>query len=351
MGSVAGIPIRLHFTFLLFLAWLVFAASSRGLRTLAILIPLVFLCVLLHELGHALAAKRYGIATKDITLYPFGGLAMLQGRPKPAQEVWIAFAGPLVNIVLAALFAVGLLFEAQTLPRFSFILSEGTLSEGLFLSNLSLALFNLIPAFPMDGGRILRAVLALNMPPARATRIAAGIGQFLAIVLGFVGLATGHIVLMLIAFFVFVGAGQEVTSTVGLSLTEGYRVRDAMITRFDTLNTGDNLEFASQKLLAGAQQDFPVVLGEEVHGLLTRSDIVRGLAQQGPSAYVAGLMQRNVERVEADAPLEPIYDKLAANPKVPLLVFDEDRLVGLVTVENLSEFLMIRQATQRQANA
>lgn len=350
VGSVAGIPIRIHFTFLLFLGWIVLMSPGTGQALWIALVLAVFGCVLLHELGHALVARRFGIETRDITLYPIGGLAMLNERPKARQEIWISLAGPAVNFVIAAAIALILLIRDGGLPYITSAALGTSFWGALFAANLSLALFNLIPAFPMDGGRVLRAVLGLNMPDARATQIAASIGQALAIAFGFFGLYQGNAVFMVISFFVFLGAGQEVSASVTRSFLEGHVLREAMLSRFRLINSGASLEFAAKMLLEGSQADFPVSAGEDgdILGILTRDDIVQGLANEGPQAYVAGNMRREFQTADPNLPLEMAIDMLSENGGSPIIVMEEGKMVGMVTQENLSEFIVLEHA-RRQA--
>jgi Zn-dependent protease/CBS domain-containing protein len=346
VARVSGIPIRVHFTFLFLLVW-IFLAGGRS-TGVVLLVGLLFLCVVLHELGHALVAKRFGVMTKDITLYPIGGVAMLQGRPKPVQEFWIALAGPAVNVVIAILL-FGLSFVvAGHAPAFSWIAPGASLIDALFTANLSLPAFNMVPAFPMDGGRVLRAALAFKLPEARATQIAGGIGQFLAILFGFVGLFYQNPIWMIIALFVYLGAAQEVQATVGLAFMEGKHVRDAMLTKYRVISSGASMEEAGQMLLAGFEHDFPVVAGEEVIGVLSRNDIARGLSMDGPSGYVAGQMSREFRRIAPDVPLESAFEMFNDGEAAPILVMDGERLVGMLTTENLSEFIMLEHAKSRQ---
>jgi Zn-dependent protease/predicted transcriptional regulator len=347
IATVAGIPVRLHFTFLLFFTWIAVSAQAAGMGTLTLFFLGLFFCVVLHEFGHALTAQRYGVKTRDITLYPIGGVAMLQGRPKPREELWIALAGPAVNVVIALILGAYLLLTRGELPWIRFLVLEYSLIEALFVANVILPLFNMIPAFPMDGGRVLRAFLALRMPEVRATQIAGTVGQFLAIVIGFVGLFNGMILLMLVAFFVYLGAGQEVQAMVGLSFVSNRRVRDAMLTRFRTIESGQSLEAAAHMLLEGSQQDFPVMAGEEAIGLLARSDIARGLATEGPTGYVAGHMKRDYKRASPDDPLDKALELFSKEDPNPLLVIEGDHLVGMLTAENLSEFIMLEHARQQ----
>ena len=348
IATVAGIPIRLHFTFLLFLLW-VGLAGPRGAGGLSVLYVLaIFTCVVLHELGHSVVALRDGIPVADITLYPIGGVARIEKRPTARQELGIAVAGPAVNVVIALLLW-GVLAALKSPP------SLATLQSGLppvpsfltkvMIANIMLVLFNLIPAFPMDGGRVLRALLALNMPMDKATGIAASIGQGIAIVAG-IGAIYGHQwFLMFIAFFIYLGAGQEAFAYRQAALGEGVPVRDAMMTDVRTLTVGHSLKEAADVLLDTAQQDFPVLHGDQVQGLLTRDGLLRGLAEQGPSAYVAGAMARQFASVGPDADLGETLLILQTSPG-PLLVLDpaqEGRLLGVVTAENVQEYFAVKQ--------
>ncbi|MBI1757349.1 MAG: site-2 protease family protein [Fimbriimonas ginsengisoli] len=349
VATVAGIPIRLHFTFILFLVWIVAAGRDSGALGSVLLVPAIFLCVLLHELGHALVARHFGITIRDITLYPLGGIATLQGRrPRAREEFWIALAGPAVNVVIAGLIA-GSLVLLHGPPKLSYgAFGQQGLWEDLLVANLILPTFNMIPAFPMDGGRVLRAVLAMSLPIDQATRIAAGVGQVLAMGMGLAGLLTGNVILLLIALFVFIGAGQEVSATGALSLIEGRTVSEAMLTHFERLESGQTLQRASEKLLEGSQQDFPVMIGEEVLGVLTRSSLIQGLAQEGPTAYVSGHMLREFRRATPADPLEDTLEHLASADGSPILVMEGDSLVGMLTRDNLSEFLMLEAIRHRR---
>ncbi len=350
VARVSGIPIRVHFTFLFLLVWIFL--TGGGNLGVVLLVVLLFFCVVLHELGHALVAKRFGVMTKDITLYPIGGVAMLQGRPKPVQEFWIALAGPAVNVVIALLL-FGLSFAVNGHPpSLSGIAPGASLIDALFTANLILPAFNMVPAFPMDGGRVLRAVLAFKLPEARATQIAGGIGQFLAIIFGFYGLfhQPPNPIWMIIAFFVFLGASQEVQATVGLSFMEGKYVRDAMLTKYRVISSGASMDEAGKMLLAGFEHDFPVVAGEDVIGVLSRNDIARGLSTDGPSGYVAGQMSREFRRIAPDVPLESAFEMFSEGEGAPILVMEGEKLVGMLTTENLSEFIMLEHAKSRQRN-
>jgi len=350
IATVAGIPIRLHFTFLLFLLW-VGLAGPRGAGGLSVAYVLaLFFCVVLHELGHSVVAQRYGIPVLDITLYPIGGVARIEKRPTAKQELAIAVAGPAVNVVIAVGLA-GVLAALHPVPLLTLLQSPvqtvPVFLAKVLLANVSLVLFNLIPAFPMDGGRVLRALLALNMAPERATGIAASIGQSLAIFAG-IGAVLHHPplwFLMFIAFFIYLGAGQEAFAYRQAAMGEGVPIRSAMMTEVRTLTTGNTLKEAADALLASSQQDFPVMLGEAVQGLLTRDGLLRGLAEQGPSAYVAGAMFRQFASVGPDDDLGGVLPVLQGAGG-PLLVLDptnEGRLLGMITGENVQEYFAVKR--------
>ena len=345
IATIAGIPVRLHITFLLFLVWIFIAGGKDW--PMVLLVVLVFLCVVLHEFGHALVAQRFGVQTRDITLYPIGGVAMLQGRPKPYQEFWIALAGPAVNVIIALGLTAYLMLTAHALPNFEIGLDpRGGLIENLWRANVWLPLFNMIPAFPMDGGRVLRAFLGFFLPEVRATQIAAAIGQTLAFAAGFFGLVSSppNLLLIVIAVFVFLGASAEVQTSIGFSLVAGKKVRDAMQSRFRTLPSGASLDDAAKILLDDSQHDFPIVAGEEVIGVLSRTDIARGLATEGPTGYVAGHMDRNLRIISPDAPLESAFEAFSEADHGMLLVMQDDKLLGMLTQDNFSEFLMLANA-------
>jgi len=356
VATVAGIPIRLHFTFLLFLLW-VGLAGPNGAGGLSIAYVLaLFLCVVLHELGHSVVAQRYGIPVLDITLYPIGGVARIEKRPTAKQELAIAVAGPAVNVVIALLLW-GVLMTLKA-PSMLTLLQSPVQTLPVFLvkvllANITLVLFNLIPAFPMDGGRVLRALLAMNMPPARATAIAATIGQTIAIGAGIWAIFGHQWFLMFIAFFIYLGAGQEAFAYKQAALGEGVQIRSAMMTDLRTLTTGNTLKEAADALLDTSQHDFPVMLGDSVQGLLTRDGLLRGLVESGPSAYVAGAMVRQFAFVGPDDDLGATLPALQASGGA-LLVLDpasEGRLLGMITAENVQEYFAVKQIVAARAGA
>ncbi|MCB1062607.1 MAG: site-2 protease family protein [Verrucomicrobiae bacterium] len=346
--KVAGIEVRMHLTFLLLLAWIGFSAYQRGgapAATSAIaFILLIFLCVLLHEFGHAIAAKAFGIQTPDITLLPIGGVARLQRMPdQPSQELIVAIAGPLVNVVIAGILfpVLGLKFDSSMLAIIAS--PESSVLAKVAVVNVMLVAFNMIPAFPMDGGRVLRAMLAMTMPHSKATLIAARIGQGLAFVFGFLGLF-GNPLLIFIALFVYLGASQENAMAQMKDVTTGVHVSDAMVTELTTLTENDSIDDAVEALLRTSQQEFPVLdSAGRVLGILTREPMIRALRQTGPETPVVDVMFRCEQTVHARDSFDAAFRLMqeSACPALPV-VDNAGRLVGLITPENVGELMMVR---------
>jgi Zn-dependent protease/CBS domain-containing protein len=355
--SAFGIGVYIHATFLLLLLWIMLAASNleEGI-TRAALWSTVFACVLLHEFGHALTAKRFGIRTRDITLLPIGGLARLEKIPSdPRQELLIALAGPAVNLAIAAIgFLIGLITGWGS--RFVLIPTGNSLPEMNFLGfllmiNLQLALFNFIPAFPMDGGRVLRALLALKLDYLHATRIAVSVGQALAFAFGLFGLLNGNFMLLLIAFFVYLGAAQEGALAQYRQSFHGLPTSCAMITNFNVLSDTDRLEKAVEYLLLGSQVDFPVMRDHQVLGILTRGTLIDSLGKQGPTVTLANVPVKPVEVIDEDMPLDLAYETLRAQEVPCLPVMRGGDLVGLITLENMAEFAMVQSVLRTRMAA
>jgi Zn-dependent protease len=341
-----GVPIRLHFTFVLLLVFLIVSGlgGNQSMAYYAVYLVALFASVLLHELGHAWAGSRYGIRTIEVVMFPIGGVSRMERDPKPREELWIALAGPLMNLVLAgALFA--LLYYRHAIVGLRDLLqpTDTNLIERIAFGNLILALFNFIPAFPMDGGRVLRSVLARFKPENEATRIAAWAGRMLAISMGLYGLLATHFLLVFVAFFVYLGAAQESAAAMGRTLTAGIPVRTAMVSEFHTLTHSSTIRDAANLLLATSQQDFPVVHGEQVLGLLGRSALLRAMAHDGQEAYVGGAMDRNPAMLSPDQDLAEVLPLMAQSGMCALVMDGGERLVGLLTAENLSQFLLLRR--------
>ena len=349
VGEFAGIGVYIHATFLLLIGWVALShwREGRSLEAAAagvFFILALFACVVLHEYGHALAARRYGIKTRDITLYPIGGVARLERMPdEPRQEIWVALAGPAVNVVIAAMLYVWLALTAALEPVDRLGVASGPFLERLMAVNLFLVVFNLLPAFPMDGGRVLRALLATRLEYTRATQVAAGIGQGMAFLFGFLGLFSNPM-LLFIALFVWIGAAQESSLVQMRSALGGIPVGRAMLTDFRTLDSRDTLGRAVQLILSGSQQDFPVLEDGRVQGVLTRADLLVALAQRGLDSPVTEVMRREFEVVDSSEMLEAAFIRLHTCACHTLPVVHLGRLVGLITMENVGEFLMIQAA-------
>jgi Zn-dependent protease/predicted transcriptional regulator len=354
IGRIAGIPIAVHGTFVIFLAWVAWGQFMLRHRladagTALLIILLLFGTVLLHELSHALTAKRFGIPTRDILLLPIGGVSRMERLPaNPRQELAVALAGPALNLVLAGVLFLALALRTPLAGAPPKPWAAGDLLAKLFWVNISLAVFNLLPAFPMDGGRVLRAILALRMDRVQATRIAAQIGQGLALWFGLLGLFFNPM-LLFIALFVWIGAAEEAMHEQITSALGEVPVSRAMITAFQTLSPDDALEQAVQHILAGFQQDFPVVEAGRLVGVLTRSRLLAALVQQGARAPVREVMQRQFETAEPSDRLERALARLHRCDCHTLPVVERGRLVGIVTMENIGELLMIRAALSKRA--
>jgi stage IV sporulation protein FB len=345
IGSFRGTSVRIHLTLLLFLAWIGFTAWRRGGPAAAtesvLFISAIFACVVLHEFGHILTARRFGIISPEVTLLPIGGVADMNRMPdKPWQELLIALAGPMVNIVIAAalIIAVGAFDLAGALHIDD---PAESLAGRLAVTNIFLAVFNLIPAFPMDGGRVLRAALAMWLGQDKATRIAASIGQLFAFILGFIGLF-GHPMLVFIAIFVYMAAAGEAQMT---SMSEAARdlpATDAMETRIATLARDATVREAVDTLLATSQDDFPILdHAGRLAGMLSRNEIIGALGGAEPGAPVAAFARKGTPTIVDTATVGAALSHLNGGETVGVVDAD-GRLVGLLTRQSLAEIMMIR---------
>ena len=352
IGKLAGIELRVHATFVLLLAWLALvyfrATGTIGGVASGIAFTLaLFVSVVLHELGHALVARRYGVPTRDITLLPIGGVARLEYIPeKPRAELSIALAGPMVTAALAlVVFAVLRLLSVPLVfaPRARGV---DAVAVQLMWANVTLLVFNLLPAFPMDGGRVLRALLALRMDYVRATRIAARAGQIFALFFGIVGLMYDP-VLVVIALFVWVAAVAESGAVEMHSSLAGVDVERVMIRDARTLAPEDPLSTALAHVLDGFQQDFPVVRGGAVVGVLTRSALLAGVAKHGVASPVELSMDRSFAAAEPGEPVERAVARLHAAHCQTMPVVSGGLLRGVLTLENVGEFVAIAAALRK----
>ena len=351
IAELAGIGIYVHTTFFILIGWLALRHWQSEQSVAAVIdgvgfILALFGCVLLHELGHALAAQRYGIQTRDITLLPIGGVARLERMPDdPKQEFVVALAGPAVNVVIAAALWAGLSISGAYLPLEEVSVTGGPFLQRLMLVNVILVVFNLLPAFPMDGGRVLRALLATRMDYTTATQAAANVGQAMALLFGFIGLMANPF-LLFIALFVWIGAAQEASMVQIKSALGGIPVSGAMLTDYQVLSPHDVLQHAVDMTLSGSQKDFPVVEDGRVIGVLTQADMLAALSQSGPHAAIRDVMQTDVQMVDSHEMLESVLARLEECACRTLPVTYNGQLVGIVTMDNVAEFLRIQAALE-----
>jgi Zn-dependent protease/CBS domain-containing protein len=350
IGRVAGTDIKVHVTFLVLLAFWAFdgyaVAGSAGAINRSVMLLALFGCVLLHEFGHILMARRFGVRTPDVILLPIGGVARLERIPsEPRQEFLIAIAGPLVTLAIALLLSL-VLFASGLSPRVGQLRADDGLLVFLYQANVFLLAFNLIPAFPMDGGRVLRALLASRLGLVRGTRLAANLGQALATVGGLYGLLSGQELLALVAFFVFLGAGAEASAVETRAAGEGLRVAQMMVTQFRTIPVYATLGQAVQLLLSTEQREFPVVdnLGR-TEGILTRDNLIKGLSQRGADSTVAEAMTAGAPMVPPTLGFDEALERLRSSglPAIPV-VDAGGALVGLLTMDNITDLLLVRRA-------
>ena len=350
IGSIAGTTIRIHVTFLMFLAWIFGASWMSGGAAEAwsglVFILALFACVVAHEFGHILTARSFGISTPDVTLFPIGGVARLERIPDdPRQEFLVAIAGPLVNVAIAIVLVVvfGATFDSHHLAAIEN--TQSGLLDRLAAVNLALAAFNMIPAFPMDGGRVLRALLGIRLGHERATEIAATIGQWSAFVLGFIGLFSNPM-LIFIGIFVYLAASSEALLVTLRAASRNVPLRAAMISQYAKLTPDEHIDDAIATLLRTSQNEFPVVDGDgRLVGLLGRSDMIRALKQLGPNTRVADAMAKDIPAVNHRGYLDEAFRILQEKSAPAVGIVDNDgRLVGLVTPETVGEMLMVRNA-------
>lgn len=346
---ILGTEIRIHVTFLLLVAWYAWVSYRIGGQAAgiiaAIFLLLVFVCVLLHEFGHILQARRYGIRTPEVLLSPIGGLARLERMPEePMQELKVALAGPAVTLVIALALGAWLAATGGLPTVFVFDPAHESLVTALFRVNVILLLFNLLPAFPMDGGRVLRALLVRRRGMVTGTRIAARIGQAFAMAFGLLGLFINPM-LIIIAGFIYLAAEAEAQAVEARVAGRGVVASEMMITDLRMLRVYATLEEAVRVLLAGEQREFPVVDNDgRLEGLLTRDNLIRGLSEHGPGATAGMVMTTALNPVGPDTPFETALERLRGSRLPALPVVDPTRRVlGLITADNITDLLLVRR--------
>jgi len=349
---IAGVGVYLHATFIIILGVVGFAEVSISTSPLEALLGItsflaLFACVLAHEFGHILMARYFGIGTRDVTLLPIGGVARLEQIPEnPRQEMWVALAGPAVNAVIAALLSVWIFLVGGSTENLQLSLTQGGSAVNLMALNLIMIGFNLLPAFPMDGGRVLRAFLASRMEYTKATRIAASLGRLMAVLFVFTGLFwVKNPFLIFIALMVWFGAGQEARWVVSKYRGQGNTIRDVMIRDYYSAHTADTLSQISDRILSSRQTDFPVTNDRgELVGMTGANNLQDGFKKHPLSAHVDSIMVTAFKTVDADQSLESIMAQHQNQPGSLVPVMDHGRLVGLFPSGNLSDMDRTRQA-------
>ncbi|MBL0126924.1 MAG: site-2 protease family protein [Flavobacteriales bacterium] len=350
-----GIKVRLHWTFLALPAYIIFSDLSEGqpwsaIGTELVMVAIVFMCVVLHEFGHALTAKRYGVGTRDITLLPIGGVASLERMPEePRQEFWITLAGPLVNVAIAVIALVVMAILGLTSLVTDLLLGGAgwtSMLAFLFAVNVGLFLFNLIPAFPMDGGRLLRSLLAMRLGREKATRIATTLGRILAVLFAGYGIMAGQPFTVLIGVFVYMAAGAEARQVQRIELLRGVTVAQVMRTRFWSLQARSTVRQAVDDLLAGGDTAALVLDGSVPHGVVDRTMLMAAVEAGRMDSPISELPPRSVPMVRSTDNARVAADHMAEQSYVLLPVMEEDRLVGVIDLANVQEVLGLRKAME-----
>ena len=363
IAVIEGIPIRVHVTFFLILLlgayqWGGMTGTLNGAIFGIVLMALLFVCVTLHELGHSFVARLFGIPVREITLLPIGGIAQITKNPdKPVHELLIAIAGPLVNVLIAILLFAALGFSAapQMLTGHGLLPDEmsntpslTTLLSWLLMANVSLAIFNLIPAFPLDGGRVFRALIAMFTGYPRATRLASATGQLIAIILGIYGVLNSQFLLTLVAVFIFFGAGQETAEAEAKTVLNTLRVGDAYNKHALALVVGDRVSRAVDYILTSYQPDFAVLQGSNVIGIVTRADVLGALATYSADPFVTEIMVREFLKIEASKSLDETRRIMAERGTHIAAVYDGANYLGLISMDDIVEAFTVQTFVERQ---
>jgi Zn-dependent protease/predicted transcriptional regulator len=348
IGRIFGINFRIHITFFLLLFFIFTSVLNEHGLANAVLATLficaVFVCVLIHEVGHSLIGRHFGKEATSITLLPIGGVATMVEIPeKPAQEIVMSLVGPFINVVIAGILY---LFVGHWTGIAAPNLYPGSVREffaELIGVNIMLAIFNLIPAFPMDGGRVLRGILAMKMDYVRATSAAVLIGQGLATIFIFFGLFFNWW-LALIGVFLYMGAGSEKQHVLLRSFLHQVPVSEAMVTDFRSVHPDEALSGVLERFHHGCQEDFPVISEAGLEGILTRDRILASIHDKGLSVRVSDVMDRSFASVDPNMPLDEVYKKLLASRKTAVAVVEKGEIKGMVCLDGISRYFMFKTA-------
>ncbi len=358
LGKPFGIPTRIHWTFWILILWIVYTNASQGAAGIDTLwyilfVFAIFTCVVLHELGHALAARRYGIGTRSITILPIGGVASLEKMPdRPVQELVVAIAGPMVNVLIALALGVSLSVSGslsvgqETLEGMTRIEASNFLLA-MFFVNIMLVIFNMIPAFPMDGGRVLRAILAMSMSKVKATEWAVNVGKLFAILFVFWGFSSNPF-LIFIALFIVISAQGELEMVRSAHFLHSRSIRDVVMKDYTLLDENSPLSSAVEALLNGQEKQFLVANDREITGILTKNEIIQGLTKYGKDSPIGQISRRDVSWANEDDKIEEIRNRMLQNGIELMPIGQPGNLVGVVDVDNINEFLLIQYALDRK---
>jgi Zn-dependent protease/predicted transcriptional regulator len=351
LGKISDIKVEIHWTFLILIVWVILSglrtqSTPQQLMWSVLYVLAIFVCVILHEFGHALAAKKFNIKTTSITLLPIGGLAQMESIPeKPKEELIVAFAGPAVNILIAVVLYPITGLSTETLKQLSTTLGPDNFLMALMSVNVWLAIFNLIPAFPMDGGRVFRALLSFKMGHVAATRIAASVGQLLAIGFVFFGFFYNPF-LIFIGFFIYIGAGSESVYAQTKSLLHGYRLRDVVMHDVPFIEKSATVKEAVHQLLNSQNKNFVVTDSGKPVGTLNRDQIIKALHEQNENVSIDQIKNDALTYFPLDTPLDNIWSEMQKQKQRIILVSNNGAFDGIVDDENLAEFILIHSAAK-----
>ncbi|MGZ5243938.1 MAG: site-2 protease family protein [Bacteroidia bacterium] len=354
LGKILGIKVYIHFTFFFIFVWRAYTAYAEegqdlnGILFECLIVAAIFVCVLMHEYGHALAARRYGIQTKQIVLLPIGGVAQLERMPKnPTQELVVALAGPLVNVVLALLLlpVVLLQFPLEYFTDDQYIdVLLNSFTARLLLVNIILVVFNMLPAFPMDGGRVLRALLGFKLSFEKATKIAARIGQVMAV--GFIILGFYYnFFWILIGLFVFFGAEMELRMASRKNMRFGFSIRDALLTNFTLLHTSETVEQALPRVLQSElENDFLVEENDQITGVVSREKIIESLPAGEENKQIGEIMQTDIAMVSVNDSLDEVLQSMQLYNTSVLPVYEDEILIGAISHSSIQAQILLHRA-------
>jgi Zn-dependent protease/predicted transcriptional regulator len=350
LGKLFGIKLAIHWSFLLLIVWIVISSLKQGYSPSEVFWAIafvlsIFLCVILHELGHALAAKKYGYNTKSIILLPIGGVANLEKIPEePKQELVVAIAGPIVNIIIAFfLYLILIMTNQLSMPVELSKVTQDNFLIALLSVNVTLVIFNLIPAFPMDGGRVLRALLAFKLNRVRATSLAVIVGRVFAVLFMVYGFY-GNPMLIFIGIFIFIGAQSELDYIVSVNLLKGYKVKDILMTDFKIIPPMATLKDVVSILLNGQDESFIVSESDHIMGVVTKLDVIKGLSQYDENVEVTKVMNPKIIQLSPEMSVQEAYEVMVKNNYSILPVIYNNKLIGVLDLENIYEFMMIKSS-------